>query len=196
MRPHFAVCAVIGLACRARGSSDQRPPPTNSTPPQASASPDSTSIRPAQATDLLRVLYERLTVSEDRTAVRSRLSEPQEATAETRPNIHDSTATDTIVQWRYDRLRFVFLVVGGHDFLVEARSTTDNPAISSLVGQVGTLEAAEATLGEPRWTNIVADTLIWGYHVPESDIGVSENGIHLYFLRGRLFAVSAVPYVD
>ncbi len=196
MRPHFAVCALIGLACRARGSSDQRPPPTNSTPPQASASPDSTSVRPAQPTDILRALYERLTVSEDRTAVRSRLSEPQEATAETRPNIHDSTVTDTIVQWRYDRLRFLFLVVGGHDFLVEAHSTTDNPAISPLVGQVGTLEGAEATLGEPRWTNIVADTLTWGYYVPKSDIGVSENGIDLHFLRGHLFAVSAEPYVD
>jgi len=196
MRLHFAVCALIGLACRARGSSHQRPPPTNSTPPQARASADSRSVRPARPTDILRVLYERLTVSKDRTAVRSRLSEPQEATAETQPNIHDSAVTDTIVQWRYDRLRFRFLVVGGRDFLVEARSTTDNPAISPLVGQVGTLEAAEATLGQPRWTNIVADTLTWGYYVPESDIGVSENGIDLYFLRGRLFAVSAVPYVD
>ncbi len=196
MRVHFTVCVLIALACRTRGSSDQRPPPTNSTPRQASAAPDSTSIRPTRPADVLRVLYERLTVSKDRRAVRSRLGEPQEAKTETQPNIHDSAMTDTIVQWRYDRLRFVFLVVGGLDFLVEARATTDSPSITPLVGQVGTLEAAEATLGGPTVTNIVADTMVWGYYLPESDLGVSENGIDFYFLRGRLFAVSAVPYVD
>ncbi len=128
--------------------------------------------------------------------MRSKFGEPRQATAQTQPNVHDATATDTLIRWSYDHLRFQFLVAAGSEFLVETRAGADHPAVVPLIGQLGTLEATEATLGAPAWTTALADTVVYGYNVPYPEIGVAENAINLYFAQGRLVFVSAVPYVD
>ncbi len=202
MRSPFATVIVIALGCSTHDSADaRRPPPASPIPPQAAPSPDSSLPQPPPltppGTDILRRLYEHLTgMGEDRAAVRARLGVPEQATAETHPNLHDSTATDTLVLWTYDQLRFHFLVVSGRDFLVEVRASTESVPMAQLTGQVNTLEAAEAALGAPAWTTALADTMVYSYNISEPDIGVSENAIGLYFTHGRLVFVAAVPYVD
>jgi len=37
--------------------------------------------------------------------------------------------------------------------------------------------------------------MVWGYNLPESDIGASQNAVNLYFKNGHLIFVAAVPYV-
>jgi hypothetical protein len=103
---------------------------------------------------------------------------------------------DTLIQWTFEHLHFKFLVAGGSDLLIETRATTDYPAVAPLTRQFSTLETAEATLGAPGWSTFLADTVVYGYHIPEPDIGVSQNAINLYFKGGRLICVGALPYVD
>jgi hypothetical protein len=128
--------------------------------------------------------------------VRSRLGEPRLAIVAAERNIHDSTATDTLVQWTFDHLHFKFLVAAGRDLLIETRAATDYPAVASLVSRFSRLEAAEATLGVPGWSTVHADTMVYGYNIPDPEIGVAQNAILLYFKRGRLIFVAAIPYVD
>jgi hypothetical protein len=135
-------------------------------------------------------------MGEDRAAVRSRLGEPRLATTAAERNIHDSTATDTLVLWTLDHLHFTFLVAGGSDLLQETRAATDYPGVAPLISQFSTLETAEATLGAPGWSTLLADTMVYGYYIPEPDIGVSQNAINLYFKGGRLIFVGALPFVD
>lgn len=137
-----------------------------------------------------------MAIGADRAAVRLRLGEPRLATAAAAPNTHDSTATDTLVQWTFDHLQVKFLVVGRTDLLVETRAAADYPAVSPLINQLGTLETAEATLGVPGRSTLFADTMVYGYDIPEPDMGVSQNAINLYFKGGHLILVGALPYVD
>ena len=191
MRAPCAVLILIALACRGHDSAESRgPAPADSSRLQVTAAPDSPAAGSLQPTDVLGVLYERLTaMGEDRVAVRSRLGEPRLTTTAAEPNIHDSAATDTLVQWSFDHLHFTFLVAAGRDLLVETRAATDYPAVAPLIGQFSTLEAAEATFGAPGWTAVLADTMVYGYNVP-------ENAVNLYFKGGRLIFVAAVPHVD
>jgi len=197
MRLHHAALVLLVLACRARDSSQAGGAPPAAAPPrQVTLTPDSSPGPSPQPTSILRALYERLTAGEDRVAVRSKFGEPRRATAQVQPNAHDATATDTLVQWSYDHLRFQFLVAAGNEFLLETRAAADHPAVVPLIGQLGTLEVTEATLGAPEWTTALADTVVYGYNVPYPEIGVAQNAINLYFVRGHLVFVSAVPYVD
>jgi hypothetical protein len=198
MRAPSAALVLITLACRAHNSSESRGSrPADSSPLQATPAPDSTSARSPKPTNVLGALYERLTaIGEDRATVRSRLGEPRLTTTAAEPNVHDATATDTLVEWSFDHLHFKFLVTAGRDLLVETRAATDYPAVALLIGQFSTLEAAEATFGAPRWTTFLADTMVYGYSVPEPDIGASENTVNFYFKSGRLIFVAVEPYVD
>jgi hypothetical protein len=38
--------------------------------------------------------------------------------------------------------------------------------------------------------------MVYGYNIPDPEIGVAQNAILLYFKRGRLIFVGAIPYVD
>ena len=197
MRAHSAAL-LIALACRAHDSSESRGPhPADSSLRQAIPAPDSIPARSPQPTDSLGALYERLTaIGEDRAAVRSRLGEPQLTTTAAEPNIHDAAETDTLVEWSFDHLHFKFLVAAARDLLVETRAATDYSGAAPLIGQFRSLEAAETTLGAPAWTAVLADTMVYGYNIPEPGIGVSHKAVNLYFKGGRLVLVAAVPYVD
>lgn len=198
MRAHTAALVLVALACRAHDSSQpQRLPTVDSSSPQVSPAPDSTPARSSQPTEPLGTLYGRLTaIGKDRATVRSALGEPRLTTTAPKSNAYDSTAVDTIVKWTFDHVHFTFLVAGGSDFLVETRADPDYPAVAPLIGQFRTLEAADATLGPPSWTSLLADTTVWGYNIPEPDIGVSHNAVNLYFKSGQLRFVAAVPYLD
>ena len=197
MRAHLAAL-FIAIACSGHESAGSKESPrAAAAPPQATPSQDSSSAATPHPSDTLRTLYQQLVgTSQSRVAFRSRLGEPRRITAEAEPNIHDATATDTVVQWAYDRFRLVFLVVAGRDLLVEARAGPDDPAIGTLIRSFGTLAAADSTLGAPGSTSIVGDTMVYHYDISEPDIGVSGDAINLYFVNGRLVSVAAVPYVD
>lgn len=198
MRAYLAAL-FIALACSGHKSAvSKESPPAAVVPSQATPSLDSSSAAAPHPTDALRSLYQQLMgTGGSRAAVLSRLGEPGAITTEAQPNIHDSTATDTVVQWTYDHLRFVFLVVAGRDLLVEARAASDHPAIAPLLASFGTLASADSTLGAPGSTSILGDTMVYHYNISEPEIGVSENEIDLYFVGGRLVLVAAVPpYVD
>ena len=198
MRAHCAALTLIAVTCRAHDSSGARgSPPADSSLLQVTAAPDSPPARSLQPTGVLGVLYGRLTaIGAGRAAVRSRLGEPRLTTSAVQTNAHDATTTDTVVEWSFDHLHFKFLVAAGTDLLVETRAATNYPAVAPLIGQLSTLETAEATLGAPSWTALLADTMVWGYNIPEPDIGVSQNAVNLYFKGGHLIFVGAVPYVD
>src|SRR2546425_367258 len=100
MRVRSATLVLIALACRAHDSSESRGRrPADSSPLQATPAPDATPARSPQPIDILGALYERLTaMGEDRAAVRSRLGEPRLTMIAAEPNVHDATATDTLVQ--------------------------------------------------------------------------------------------------
>ena len=189
---------LIAIACsghESAGSKESRPAST--APPHVTLSHDSSPSAAPHPTDALRTLYQQLVgTTQERAAFRSRLGEPRRITADAQPNIHDATATDTVVQWAYDRARFVFLVVAGRDLLVEARASADDPAIGPLIRSFGTFTAAESTLGVPGSPSILGDTMVYEYNISEPDIGISGNVINLYFVGGRLVSVAAVPYVD
>ncbi len=198
MRAPCAVLILIALACRGHDSAESRgPAPADSSRLQVTAAPDSPAAGSLQPTDVLGVLYERLTaIGAGRAAVRSRLGEPLLTTTAAEANAHDAVASDTLIQWTFDHLHFKFLVAAGTDLLVETRAAPNYPAVASLIGHFSTLEAAESTLGAPSWTAVLGDTMVWGYNIPEPDIGASQNAVNLYFKNGHLIFVAAVPYVD
>jgi len=185
MRAPCAVLILIALACRGHDSAESRgPAPADSSRLQVTAAPDSPAAGSLQPTDVLGVLYERLTaIGAGRAAVRSRLGEPLVTTTAAEANAHDAAATDTLIQWSFDHLHF-------------KRAAPNYPAVASLIGHFSTLEAAESTLGAPSWTAVLGDTMVWGYNLPEPDIGASQNAVNLYFKNGHLIFVAAVPYVD
>ena len=188
----------IAVACAGHESAGSKESlPAATAPPQATPSRDSSSAAAPLPTDALGTLYQELVgTSQNRAAFRSHLGEPRRITADAQPNIHDATATDTVVQWAYDRLRLVFLVVADRDLLVEARAGADDLAIGPSIRSFATLSAADSTLGPPASTSILGDTMVYQYNISEPDIGVSEDVINLYFVGGRLVLVAAVPYVD
>jgi hypothetical protein len=198
MRGPCAVLILIALACRGHDSAESRGPArVDSSRLQVTAPPDSPVTDSLQPAHVLGVLYERLTaIGEGRAAVRSRLGEPLLTTTAAETNAHAATATDTLIQWNFDHLHFKFLVAAGTELLVETRAAANYPAVASLIGHFSTLEAAEATLGAPSWTVVLGDTMVWGYNLPEPDIGASQNAVNLYFKNDHLIFVAAVPYVD
>lgn len=186
MRVHSVTVVLITLACSPRDSAKSGAAPPAATPPPATPSIDSTPSRSPEPPGILRALYERLTaIGSDRVTVRSRLGEPQRASSTLQQNTEDSTVTDTLIQWTYNRLRFKWLVFRGRDWVVEVRAATDDPAVAPLVEGVNTLEAVEATLGTPLGTTTVVDTMVYSY-----------DRINLYFVAARLAVVEAVPFVD
>src|SRR5438445_5560742 len=124
MRLHHAALVLLVLACRARDSSQAGgAPPAAARPRQVTLTPDSSPGPSPQPTSILRALYERLTAGEDRVAVRSKFGEPHRTTAQAQQNLHDATATDTIVKWRYDQLHLQSMVAATNVLLLD---TIDN----------------------------------------------------------------------
>src|SRR3989442_14680122 len=101
MRAPCAVLILIALACRGHDSAESRgPAPADSSRLQVTAAPDSPAAGSLQPTDVLGVLYERLTaIGAGRAAVRSRLSEPLLTTTAAVAKDPDVLAKCTPIEW-------------------------------------------------------------------------------------------------
>src|SRR2546421_1383868 len=186
--------AMLCCACHAGGAKpgnelEQRQHlPSEATP----AAIDSTLSAARDSADLLGPIYRVLrAIGQDRPTVESRLGKPSLATRETKPDPDDSITTDTLVRWSYDQLAFTFLLVG-HDVLVETRAAVDYAPIIAFGTQVATPDQAEARLGVPGATQTRGDTTVLVYTVGSLEMGW-ENSITLYFVRGRLVQIGALP---
>jgi hypothetical protein len=127
--------------------------------------------------------------------VRERLGTPTGSSRQTTANLHVEGQIDTVVYWRFQDLEFYFLVAGSEDFLFETRARAQYAPVATLAARLQSLQDAREFFGPPSWTQQPADTIVLGYAVPRDDPG-GEDMIKLYYVRSRLVAVGAAPYVD